>query len=99
MRVLVIVARGLQLGYLGCYGNTWVETPAIDALAARGVVCDQHFADAADPEGARRRQGDAAGAGRRGGPGGFAAAGAARLLAAVARSGYPAAALGRAGGL
>src|SRR4051812_7712076 len=53
MKVLVIVARGLQTAYLGCYGNPWIETPAVDALAARGVVFDQHFADAADPEGAR----------------------------------------------
>src|SRR5262249_31100418 len=40
--------------YLGCYGNAWIETPAVDALAARGVVFDQHFVDAADPDGARR---------------------------------------------
>jgi arylsulfatase A-like enzyme len=54
MKVLVITARGLQAAYLGCYGNAWIETPAVDALAARGVVFDQHFADAAGPDGARR---------------------------------------------
>src|SRR4051812_14111379 len=54
MRVLVLVARGLQPAALGCYGNPWVETPALDALAAAGVVFDWHFADRADPEGARR---------------------------------------------
>ncbi len=52
-KVLVIVARGLQLGALGCYGNGWIDTPALDRLAAEGVVFDQHFADAASPEGAR----------------------------------------------
>src|SRR5580658_4798818 len=51
--VLVIVARGLQLGAIGCYGNGWIDTPALDGLAAEGVVFDQHFADAASPEGAR----------------------------------------------
>lgn len=49
MKVLVIVARGLQLSALSCYGNPWIESPALDALAAEGVVFDQHFADAVDP--------------------------------------------------
>jgi arylsulfatase A-like enzyme len=51
--VLVVVARGLQLGAIGCYGNGWIDTPALDRLASEGVVFDQHFADAASPEGAR----------------------------------------------
>jgi arylsulfatase A-like enzyme len=54
MKAVVLVTRGLQAAYLGCYGNAWIDTPALDALAAEGVVFDQHFADAADPEGARR---------------------------------------------
>jgi arylsulfatase A-like enzyme len=54
MKVLVLVARGLQAGAVGCYGNSWIDTPALDALAAEGVVFDRHFADAADPAGARR---------------------------------------------
>jgi arylsulfatase A-like enzyme len=54
MKVLVLVARGLQAGAVGCYGNSWIDTPALDALAAGGVVFDRHFADAADPAGARR---------------------------------------------
>jgi arylsulfatase A-like enzyme len=54
MKAIVVVARGLQLGALGCYGNQWIDTPALDALAAAGVVFDQHFADNADPLGARR---------------------------------------------
>jgi arylsulfatase A-like enzyme len=52
MRVLVIVVRGLHLGYLGCYGNDWIDTPALDGLAAEGVVFDQHYADRPDPAGA-----------------------------------------------
>jgi arylsulfatase A-like enzyme len=54
MRVLVIIARGLQASALSCYGNPWIDSPALDALAAEGVVFDQHFADAADPAEVRR---------------------------------------------
>ncbi len=54
MKALVITVRGLRTDYLGCYGNPRVETPALDALAASGVVFDRHFADAADHAGARR---------------------------------------------
>jgi arylsulfatase A-like enzyme len=54
MKVLVITARGLQTGAVGAYGNTWLDTPALDRLAAGGVVFDWHFADRADAAGARR---------------------------------------------
>jgi arylsulfatase A-like enzyme len=53
MKVLVLAARGLQAGYVGCYGNAWIATPTLDALAAEGVVFDQHFAGRADAAGAR----------------------------------------------
>jgi arylsulfatase A-like enzyme len=45
MNVLVLNARGLHVGYLGCYGNEWVQTPTLDRLAAEGVVFDRHLAD------------------------------------------------------
>jgi arylsulfatase A-like enzyme len=45
MKVLVVHAPGLHAGYLGCYGNEWVETPHLDRLAAEGIVFDQHYAD------------------------------------------------------
>jgi arylsulfatase A-like enzyme len=54
MKVLVLAARGLQTAYMGCYGNPWIATPNLDALAASGIVFDQHFADRADANGARR---------------------------------------------
>jgi arylsulfatase A-like enzyme len=54
MKVLVLSVRGLQAGYIGCYGNSWIATPTLDALAAQGVVFDQHFADRADAAGAWR---------------------------------------------
>jgi len=34
---------GLQAGFLGSYGNTWVQTPAIDRLSSRAFVFDQAF--------------------------------------------------------
>jgi arylsulfatase A-like enzyme len=53
MKAIVIVAEGLPCGYLGCYGNEWIQTPNLDRLAAEGVVFDQHVADRPDPAGAR----------------------------------------------
>jgi arylsulfatase A-like enzyme len=52
MRGLVIVVRGLHLGYVGCYGNEWLDTPTLDRLAGEGVVFDRHHADHPDPAGA-----------------------------------------------
>jgi arylsulfatase A-like enzyme len=45
MKIVVLYAHSLHLGYLGCYGNEWVATPALDQLAAEGIVFDQHYAD------------------------------------------------------
>jgi arylsulfatase A-like enzyme len=43
MNVIVVVCNSLHLGFLGAYGNSWIETPHLDRLAAEGVVFDQHF--------------------------------------------------------
>jgi arylsulfatase A-like enzyme len=43
MNVIVVVCNSLHLGFLGPYGNGWIETPNLDRLAAEGVVFDQHF--------------------------------------------------------
>jgi arylsulfatase A-like enzyme len=51
MRVLVLDAPALHLGYVGAYGNEWIETPNLDRLAAEGVVFDQHYADNPAPGG------------------------------------------------
>src|SRR6266540_3374409 len=45
MKVIVLHTNALHLGYVGCYGNEWVATPALDRLAAESVVFDQHYAD------------------------------------------------------
>lgn len=44
MKTLVIEARGLPAGFLGCYGNEWIGTPCLDRLACDGVVFDSHIA-------------------------------------------------------
>src|SRR4029077_19931169 len=54
MKILVVVAGGLHIGYLGCYGNEWVVTENLDRLAAEAVVFDQHSAVDPDPLAARR---------------------------------------------
>jgi arylsulfatase A-like enzyme len=43
MNVIVVVCNSLHLGFLGPYGNGWIETPNLDRLAAEGIVFDQHF--------------------------------------------------------
>ncbi len=54
MKLLVITVRGLQARALGAYGNRWIETSCLNALAAAGVVFDQHFAIDPEPGAARR---------------------------------------------
>ena len=54
MRALVLSVRGFHAGYLGCHGNEWITTPALDRLAAGGVVFDQHLADVPEAAAARR---------------------------------------------
>jgi arylsulfatase A-like enzyme len=54
MKALVISVRGFHAGYLGCYGNEWITTPALDRLAASGVVFDQHLADVPEAAAAPR---------------------------------------------
>ena len=43
MNVVVIACNGLHIGFLGPYGNAWIETPQIDRLAAEGIVFDHHY--------------------------------------------------------
>ena len=43
MNVIVIVCNGLHLGFLGAYGNGWIETPHLDRFATEGIVFDNHF--------------------------------------------------------
>ena len=43
MNVIVVVCNSVHLGFLGAYGNGWIETPNLDRLAAEGVVFDHHY--------------------------------------------------------
>src|SRR5579859_3228776 len=54
MKLLVLILRGLQAGATGPYGNRWIDTPTLDALASGGVVFDWHFAAHPDRAGAER---------------------------------------------
>jgi arylsulfatase A-like enzyme len=45
MNCVVLVVDRLHQGYLGAYGNTWIETPAIDRLASESFVFDSALGD------------------------------------------------------
>ncbi len=44
MNVILIISDTLRKDYLGCYGNTTIHTPNIDAFAKRCVVFENHYA-------------------------------------------------------
>lgn len=41
MNAINLVIDRLHVGYLGCYGNTWIETPHFNRMAAEGFLFDQ----------------------------------------------------------
>ncbi|MDR3108527.1 MAG: hypothetical protein LBU65_02395 [Planctomycetaceae bacterium] len=41
---ITIVVDRLHTGLLGAYGNVWVDTPAMNSLAAEAVIFDRHYA-------------------------------------------------------
>ncbi|HEY1068570.1 MAG TPA: sulfatase-like hydrolase/transferase, partial [Pirellulales bacterium] len=41
--VVCLVVDRLHAGYLGSYGNAWIETPELDRLAAESTVFDSAF--------------------------------------------------------
>jgi len=41
MNGICLVFDRLHSGYLGAYGNTWIETPAVDRLASQSFLFDQ----------------------------------------------------------
>ncbi len=43
-RVIVLSVDRLRTQFLGCYGNAWVATPAIDRLACESLVFDEAHA-------------------------------------------------------
>lgn len=46
--MVVLTVDGLRARALGCYGNTWFDTPALDQLAGGGQVFDRVLAETTD---------------------------------------------------
>lgn len=42
---VVVVVDRLGAGFLGPYGNTWLDTPALNHLASRSLLCETVLAD------------------------------------------------------
>lgn len=45
MNAICLVVDRLHAGYVGCYGNAWISTPALSRLAAESFVLDQAVVD------------------------------------------------------
>ena len=45
---LIIVCDRLGAGFVGPYGNTWLETPCWNRIACEGLLVENHFADSGD---------------------------------------------------
>ncbi|MEO0247954.1 MAG: sulfatase [candidate division WOR-3 bacterium] len=43
MNVILIIADTVRCDAVGCYGNRQMRTPAVDALAAKGVRFERHY--------------------------------------------------------
>jgi len=44
MNVIWIISDTFRKDHLGCYGNNWIRTPALDALAVKSVCFARHYA-------------------------------------------------------
>jgi len=43
MRIVFIICDTLRRDFLGAYGNGWIRTPNLDALAEESVVFDEAY--------------------------------------------------------
>ena len=48
MNGICLCVDRLHAGFVGAYGSTWCQTPALDRLASDGVVFDQYHVDSLD---------------------------------------------------
>ncbi|WP_158265687.1 sulfatase [Blastopirellula marina] len=48
-RALILVIDGWGAGFLGCYGNSWLDTPALDQWACQSVLFEQCLSECPDP--------------------------------------------------
>ena len=46
MNVIWITADTFRKDHLGCYGNSTIQTPSLDALASKSVRFERHYAAA-----------------------------------------------------
>ncbi|MBR5758945.1 MAG: sulfatase-like hydrolase/transferase, partial [Thermoguttaceae bacterium] len=46
--VLCLAVDRLNADFLGAYGNTWIESPAFNALASSSVLFDSYYATSLD---------------------------------------------------
>ena len=44
MNVIVLVNDTFRRDHVGCYGNTWIQTPNLDRFAQRAAIFDQYYA-------------------------------------------------------
>ena len=44
MNVIVLVNDTCRRDHVGCYGNTWIQTPNLDRFAQRAAIFDQYYA-------------------------------------------------------
>ncbi len=49
-RAVVLILDGLGAGYLGPYGNTWIETPTFNQLASQSWLLEQALIDSPNLE-------------------------------------------------
>jgi len=54
MNLVIIVSDTLRWDYLGCYGNDWIKTPNLDALAAESALFLDAYAEGLPTIPARR---------------------------------------------
>jgi arylsulfatase A-like enzyme len=45
MNVIMLINDSLRQDHLGCYGNTWIQTPNLDRLASEGAVFDYCYSE------------------------------------------------------
>ncbi len=45
MNAICLIIDRLSTGYLGAYGNTWIETPALDRFACQGFTFDHAWSE------------------------------------------------------
>ncbi|UCG64742.1 MAG: sulfatase-like hydrolase/transferase, partial [Deltaproteobacteria bacterium] len=54
MNVILIVLDSLRADHVGCYGNTWIKTPNLDAFAEESALFERCFPESLPTVPARR---------------------------------------------